>query len=237
MALANELATPERKRRYVRGLFARIAPRYDLITVLLSLGRDREWKRRLVDLAGPREGVRALDLATGTGDIALRLAARGARVVALDITPQMIALARAKPGRRAIQFLTGDMIALPLPGAAFDIVTVGYGLRNVPDLGLAIDELFRVMRAGGCLVSLDFNRPSNPVVRALYLSYLTAVGGALGWALHRDPDTYRYIAASLRAYPGADGISRLLERRGFVRVVHYPMLGGLMSIHRAFKGS
>ena len=200
MPLADEIATPVGKRRYVRALFATIADRYDFITVALSYGQDGRWKRRLIGLAGPLRGTRALDLATGTGDIAFELAARGAEVVGLDVTHRMIELANAKAGGRRVRFLVGDMLALPFPAGSFEIVTIGYGLRNVPDLGAAIDEVARVLKPGGRMLSLDFNRPPSRVVTWLYLTYLTLVGGALGWALHRDPDTYRYIPASLRSY-------------------------------------
>jgi demethylmenaquinone methyltransferase/2-methoxy-6-polyprenyl-1,4-benzoquinol methylase len=236
MSLRDRIATPDGKGRYVRALFATIAERYDFITVVLSYGQDRRWKRRLVDLAAPPPGARALDLATGTGDIAFAFAARGSRVVGLDITLRMIELARGKGARRlAPHFLVGDMLALPFPGASFDIVTTGYGLRNVPDLGIAIEEIARVLTPGGQVLSLDFNRPSNAIVRSAYLAYLTIVGGALGWALHRDPDTYRYIPASIRQYPGAGAVSRLFEAKGFGRVRCYPVLGGLMTIHHAVR--
>jgi demethylmenaquinone methyltransferase/2-methoxy-6-polyprenyl-1,4-benzoquinol methylase len=95
--------------------------------------------------------------------------------------------------------------------------------------------MFRVLKPGGQALSLDFNRPSNSLVRAAYLLYLTLVGGALGWLLHRDPDTYRYIPASIRRYPGAAAVARVMEARGFVSVRHYPVLGGLMAIHQAWK--
>ena len=232
MSLRDRIATPDGKRRFVRAIFATIADRYDFITVVLSYGQDRRWKRRLIDLAAPRPGARALDLATGTGDIAFALADRGARVVGLDITFRMIQLARAKG---AGHFLVGDMIALPFPSGSFDIVTTGYGLRNVPDLTKAIEEIGRVLSPGGQLLSLDFNRPSNPIVRAAYLAYLTVVGAALGWILHRDPDTYRYIPASIRQYPGADAVARLFESRGFTGVRCYPVLFGLMTIHHATR--
>jgi demethylmenaquinone methyltransferase / 2-methoxy-6-polyprenyl-1,4-benzoquinol methylase len=127
------------------------------------------------------------------------------------------------------------MLALPFPAGSFDIVTTGYGLRNVPDLTTAIDEIERVLAPGGQLLSLDFNRPSNGIVRSVYLAYLTVVGAALGWILHRDPDTYRYIPASIRQYPGAGAVARLLESRGFIGVRSYPVLGGLMAIHHATR--
>jgi demethylmenaquinone methyltransferase/2-methoxy-6-polyprenyl-1,4-benzoquinol methylase len=237
MSLRDRIATPDGKRRLVRAIFATIADRYDFITVVLSYGQDRRWKRRLLDLAAPRPGTRALDLATGTGDIAFALAARGARVVGLDITFRMVELARTKAtfDLRVPRFLVGDMLALPFPSGSFDVVTTGYGLRNVPDLTTAIDEIGRVLSPGGQLLSLDFNRPSNRIVRSAYLAYLTVVGAALGWMLHRDPDTYRYISASIRQYPGADAVARLFESRGFVRVRCYPVLGGLMTIHHATR--
>jgi len=258
MTLADAISTPDGKRRYVRTLFSTIADRYDLITVVLSYGQDQRWKRRLVDLVGPAgdagnvgsaanldnvaafRGRRALDLATGTGDIAFRLTSAGWQVVGLDLTRRMIELARAKSaGRRgdrlAPRFLVGDMLALPFPDSSFDVVTAGYGLRNVPDLRVAVDEIHRVLKDGGQALSLDFNRPENSIVRRVYLAYLRLVGGLLGWILHRDADTYRYIPASIEGYPGAEGVARLLEARGFVRVENRGVLGGLMAIHVAHK--
>ena len=236
MRLRDRIATADGKRRYVRTLFATIADRYDLITVVLSYGQDRRWKRRLADLANPPRGAAVLDLATGTGDIAFVFASRGARVVGLDITTRMIELARTKaPVESATAFLVGDMLALPFPSSSFDIVTTGYGLRNVPDLPRAVDEILRVLKPGGQALSLDFNRPSNALVRTAYLWYLTITGGTLGWLLHSDPDTYRYIPASIRQYPGAGKVASMMEARGFSRACHYPVLGGLMAIHHAVK--
>jgi demethylmenaquinone methyltransferase / 2-methoxy-6-polyprenyl-1,4-benzoquinol methylase len=237
MPLRDAIATPDGKRRYVRRLFATIADRYDFITVALSYGRDRRWKERLIELASPKAGQRAADLATGTGDLAFALAGRGVRVVGLDVTSRMVELARGKRTVKQVspEFLVGDMVALPFASGAFDIVTTGYGIRNVPDLQASIDEMLRVLKPGGQALSLDFNRPSNALVRAVYLTYLTIVGGAIGWLLHRDPDTYRYIPASIRIYPGAEAVARLMEARGFSRVRHYRVLGGLMAIHQAFK--
>jgi ubiquinone/menaquinone biosynthesis methyltransferase len=242
MRLADAIATPDGKRRYVRQLFSTIADRYDLITVMLSYGQDQRWKRRLVDLAAPqvKPGGLALDLATGTGDIAFRLASNGWNVVGLDVTRRMIELARSKAAARRLDravpgFLVGDMLALPFPARVFDVVTAGYGLRNVPDLRAAIDEMHRVLKNGGQVLSLDFNRPTNATVRSIYLAYLKVTGGLLGWMLHGDADTYRYIPASIRNYPGAEGVARLLEARGFVGVRHLAVLGGLMTIHVAVK--
>jgi demethylmenaquinone methyltransferase/2-methoxy-6-polyprenyl-1,4-benzoquinol methylase len=231
--LRDAFATDPAKAAYVRRLFATIADRYDLITRVLSYGKDQRWKRRLVRLAAPRAGMRALDLASGTGDIAFALAAQDCRVVALDITERMLQLARAKGGRGPTAFVAGDMMALPFPDASFDVVTTGYGIRNVPGIAQAIGEIRRVLKPGGTLLSLDFNRPSNPAVRAVYLAYLTVVGSALGWTLHRDPDTYRYIPESIRRYPGAHGVAALLTGEGFDECRVVPLLGGLMAINTA----
>jgi ubiquinone/menaquinone biosynthesis methyltransferase len=233
--LRSALESPDTKAPYVRRLFSTIADRYDLITVLLSYGQDRRWKQRLVAMA-PGGATRALDLACGTGDIAFALQARGISTIGLDITPRMIELAQAKRATEgAACFLVGDMMALPFPDASFDIVTTGYGIRNVPVIAQALAEIKRVLRPGGVLLSLDFNRPSHPLVRGIYLTYLTLVGSTLGLVLHRDPDTYRYIPESIRRYPGAAGVSALARELGFAECRHVPVLGGFMAIHRAVK--
>lgn len=234
----------------MRRLFATIADRYDLITAVLSYGQDTRWKARLVRESGVIPQDRALDLACGTGDIAFALSASGARTVGLDLTPRMIELAgrKQRPARAGgspgqgprhpgslVAFLVGDMTALPFASASFDLVTTGYGLRNVPDLVLAIDEIARVLRPRGRLLSLDFNRPRAPWLRAAYLAYLTVAGSALGWVLHRDPDTYRYIPESIKRYPGAEGVAALLRDGGFTDVRVVPLLGGLMTLHVAHR--
>jgi demethylmenaquinone methyltransferase/2-methoxy-6-polyprenyl-1,4-benzoquinol methylase len=232
--------SPEHKRRYVRALFSTIANRYDLITVLLSFGRDRAWKRRLVRAAQLQAGDRVIDLACGTGDIAFLAARRGASVVGLDITARMVDLARVKSIRlraagapRSPSFTVGDMMALPFVASSADVVTTGYGLRNVPELDVAIDEIVRVLRPGGLLLSLDFNRPRSLVIQRAFLGYLTLVGSALGWLLHRDPDTYRYIPESVRRYPGAHGVAERLRDRGFASVGILPLFFGFMTLHVA----
>jgi demethylmenaquinone methyltransferase/2-methoxy-6-polyprenyl-1,4-benzoquinol methylase len=241
--------SPQAKRRYVRRLFSTIADRYDLITRVLSYGQDARWKATLVTMANVKAGERALDLACGTGDIALAAARRGARTIGLDITHRMLQLGRLRADASAfakasadrstsqaasgVSFIAGDMNSLPFHSATFDLVTTGYGLRNVPDLDAAIDEIARVLKPGGRLLSLDFNRPESAIVRGVYLSYLTAVGATLGWILHRDPDTYRYIPASIRRYPGARGVADKMGARGFTNVRIVPLLFGLMTLHLA----
>ena len=244
MTLRRSISTPDGKRRYVRQLFATIADRYDFITGFLSYGQDRRWKQRLIQLARLQPSDRLLDLACGTGDIVCAAAPRVERAVGLDLTHRMLQLAKRRaadryPGAVAsakaagLRFVTGDMLALPFPDGSFTVVTVGYGLRNVPDLQRSLHEIRRVLAPHGRVLSLDFNRPSNAFVRSVYLIYLTIVGSALGYVLHRDPDTYRYIPESIRTYPGAEGVARMMEQSGLTGVRVVTVLGGLMAIHVA----
>jgi ubiquinone/menaquinone biosynthesis methyltransferase len=204
--------------------------------VILSYGQDGRWKDRLVSMAPPIENARALDLACGTGDITYALQRRAWHTVGLDITPRMVELACAKRrSSSAPGFLVGDMMALPFPDTTFDLVTTGYGIRNVPAIAPALAEIRRVLRPGGVLLSLDFNRPANPILRGAYLFYLTVVGSALGFVLHGDPDTYRYIPESIRRYPGAAGVCAIARHQSFASCEYEGVLGGLMAIHRAVK--
>jgi demethylmenaquinone methyltransferase/2-methoxy-6-polyprenyl-1,4-benzoquinol methylase len=234
VSLDSAFSSPENKRRYVARLFATIAPRYDLITRILSYGQDRRWKTRLIREARITPHDLVVDLACGTGDLACRAASAGARaVVGIDLTLGMLTLAARRAAR--VRFVAGDIAAIPMTAASADLVTTGYGLRNVPDLDVAIAEIARVLRPGGRFLSLDFNRPESPIIRACFLFYLTAVGAALGWLLHRDPDTYRYIPASIRRYPGAAGVARRLVAHGFTDVRAIPLLFGLMTLHCASR--
>ena len=187
-----------------------------------------------------------LDLACGTGDIVFAAAPQVERAVGLDVTHRMLQLAMRRitghGGTKALReeeverkpgFVTGDMLALPFPDRSFTVVTIGYGLRNVPDLQQSLREIRRVLTPNGRVLSLDFNRPANPIVRTAYLTYLTVVGSALGYVLHRDPNTYRYIPESIRNYPGAAGVARMMGEIGFTNVRVVPVLGGLMAIHIA----
>jgi ubiquinone/menaquinone biosynthesis methyltransferase len=231
VSLDDAFSSPQSKRQYVRRLFATIADRYDLITRVLSYGQDARWKAKLVAMARVTPGEHALDLACGTGDIARAVASQGAHTIGLDITHRMLQLASSRTS--SVRLVTGDMTSLPLRSELFDLVTTGYGLRNVPDLDAAIAEIARVLKPRGRLLSLDFNRPEPAAIRAVYLAYLAAVGSALGWILHRDPDTYRYIPESIRRYPGARGVADRMVARGFTNVRIVPLLFGLMTLHLA----
>ena len=235
MTLRSAIATPDGKRRYVRRLFATIADRYDFITGFLSYGQDRKWKRTLIRLADLRPTDRVLDLACGTGDLLFGAVPPAGSGVGVDVTHRMLQLARQRRTDARTLLVTADMLALPFADGRFTVATTGYGLRNVPDLNQALREIHRVLAPGGRLLSLDFNRPGNALVRGAYHAYLTVVGSLLGLALHGDPDTYRYIPESIRNYPGATAVASLMTHVGFIDARVIPVLGGLMAIHVAHK--
>ena len=230
--------SPESKLAYNSRLFTTIAPRYDLITRLLSYGQDARWKTRVAEVVRT-EGTRGrlLDLACGTGDIAWSVAPHVRQTIGLDLTTAMLEKAegRRQKAEERPRWVCGDMGRLPFADASFEVVTTSYGLRNVPALEAAVAEIARVLTPGGLFVSLDFNRPESTLLRAVYLGYLTIVGSAMGLLMHGDADTYRYIPQSIRRYPGAKGVAGMLRARGFADVRIEPRLGGLMTIHVARK--
>ncbi len=217
----------------VEDLFAAVAPRYDLINDLQSLGFHRLWKLRLVRLANPRPGLVALDLCCGTGDVALALARRGATVTGIDFSNAMLDVARRRLAPTGVQFIHGDAMQLPFPDASADIVTVAYGLRNVADVDRALAEWRRVLRPGGRLVVLEFGKPPNPVWRWLYFQYLRWLVPVFGRVFCGDADTHGYILESLLRYPGQQGIDDRLRRLGFAPTMVMNLMGGAMSLNVA----
>ena len=211
----------------MRAMFSTIAPRYDFITRAFSYGMDRRWKRALVGRARLPEKPVVLDLASGTGDFSIEVAARhpGSRAVAVDLTHRMLQLARKRGVDHAI---CGDAGRLPFADASFDCVFIGYGLRNFPNLGVALAEIERVTRPGGLLLTLDFFLPGNALLRQLYLGYLYAQGTFWGLLLHGRARVYTYIPDSLRSFVSIDEFSSLLRSRGNDRVdTRRYILGGI----------
>jgi demethylmenaquinone methyltransferase/2-methoxy-6-polyprenyl-1,4-benzoquinol methylase len=233
---------PAGRRAYAEAVFRRVAPRYDLLTRLLSFGNDLRWKRELVSLLpAPREGGRILDLATGTGELPLlvRRAGRAEPIVALDRNREMLQLARAK-GHRArhegVAFVVGDLNSLPVAEGVFDAVLMGYGLRYPIDLTATLRAICRALRPGGLFLSLDFGLPESGWYRRLCLGYLLAAGTVWGALLHGRPSTYWHIVESLRAYPGQRTLIRFLEEAGFKRVMVAERLGGIAVIAMGERG-
>lgn len=231
----------EARAQRVNDLFAVIAPRYDLINDLQSLGLHRYWKRRLIQLAEIRPGQRALDLCCGTGDVAFALAGAGAQVTGADFSQPMLDVARQRlvNGRRrreaSLIFLRADALHLPLPSDTFDIVTISYGLRNLADFRAGLAEMLRVLKPGGKLLILDFGKPDFAPWRAAYFAYLKFFVPLFGRIFCGNSATHAYILESLKKYPAQKGIAALLRDLNARDVQIENLLGGMMSINTARK--
>jgi demethylmenaquinone methyltransferase / 2-methoxy-6-polyprenyl-1,4-benzoquinol methylase len=238
--LETHLGDPALKQRFVTPMFDVIAPRYDDFTRAFSFGMDASWKRELIALAASElpDQYTALDVACGTGDLALALArARpGGRVTGIDVVPGMIQRAAVRgAGVESVTFGVADLTRLPFPDASVDLVTAGYALRNVPSYEVALRELARVLRPGGCLLTLDFYRPSFAPWRVLFLGYLSVAGSLCGWAWHRAPVVYRYIARSIAHFVTARDFTCALGTTGFRVLTVRRMLQGGVAIHHATR--
>ena len=237
--MSNKFYQPGEKRAaQVHELFARIAPRYDLINDLQSFGLHRWWKRRLVRLTRIRPGQQALDVCCGTGDIAFALARLGATVTGLDFSEPMLGIARAKNSKsKALNpgFLQGDAQQLPFSSDTFDVVTVGYGLRNLASWETGLAEMRRVAKPGGRLLVLDFGKPDWVPWRSLYFAYLRWFVPVLGRVSCGDAAAYSYILESLEHYPAQRGVEAQMRTLGLKNVLSLNLLGGVMSINYGEK--
>jgi ubiquinone/menaquinone biosynthesis methyltransferase len=208
---------PAQKRGSNRVLFHTVAPAYDRVTPWLSWGRDAAWKKLLVQSLPALRRPAILDLACGTGDIALALAGRypQARVTGLDLSGAMLALAQERCREAHIAFRQGDMSKTGFPGGQFDLITGGYALRNAPDLKGALAEIHRLLKKGGRGAFLDFSKSPHPWMQSVSLALLRVWGAWWGWVFHRNPDIYAYLAESLRHFPDRVALRRLLAEAGF----------------------
>jgi demethylmenaquinone methyltransferase/2-methoxy-6-polyprenyl-1,4-benzoquinol methylase len=219
----------------VRELFNAIASRYDLINDLQSFGLHRFWKKQLIRMAKVSPGDLALDLCTGTGDIALKLASSGARVVGCDFSESMLEEARRR-SKMDIEWVQGDALKLSFADNTFNIVTMGYGLRNLANFHQGLSEILRVLKPGGRLLILEFGKPENRFWRFLYFSYLRIFVPLLGALVSRNRAAYAYILESLSVYPGQMAIHRDLLEMNCRKVTVKNFFGGVMSINYAEKG-
>ena len=258
--MSNKFYAPgEQRAAKVNDLFAGIARRYDLLNDLQSFGLHRRWKRRVVEMANPKPGERALDVCCGTGDISLRFAARGANVTGLDFSEAMLDVARARMQKSEIRrellsramdclnlemhvnhppfvrFFQGDALQLPFPEASFDIVSVGYGLRNLSSWERGLEEMVRVARPGGRLLVLDFGKPANALWRSVYFTHLRCSVPLVGLLFCGNPQAYAYILESLKHYPAQLAVADKMRamKLANVRVVNF--LGGAMAINYGEK--
>jgi demethylmenaquinone methyltransferase/2-methoxy-6-polyprenyl-1,4-benzoquinol methylase len=238
--LAAHLRDPSIKQRFVTVMFDVIARRYDRFTRLFSFGMDAGWKRQLIaELPPDIDAAVVVDLACGTGDLAAAAAERwpSARVLGFDVSRRMIHHAAqcfaVRDGRVFVG--VGDMVHLPLLDRSVDVVTVGYGIRNAPTPGSALDEIARVLPPGGLVLVLDFYRPRQPLWRALFLWYLRVAGNIVGWLWHGAPVAYGYLGPSVAGYLTTDEFEAALEAHGFaVHCSRRKVFGGV-ALHVAVR--
>jgi demethylmenaquinone methyltransferase/2-methoxy-6-polyprenyl-1,4-benzoquinol methylase len=230
------------KKARVRSVFDSVAPRYDLMNDVLSGGLHRLWKRFTVAQSGLRPGQSALDVAAGSGDLAVGLAGRvgaAGRVVVTDINARMLARGRDRlldagfAGN--VAFVQADAEALPFASSRFHCVTIGFGLRNVTDKAAALGEMFRVLKPGGRLLVLEFSQPSLGPLNTLYDLYSFQVLPRLGRLLAHDADSYRYLAESIRRHPDQETLIELMRSQGFERCRYHNLSAGIVALHVGYK--
>ncbi len=234
----DQLVSPEEKTRRVGAVFSSVARRYDVMNDLMSGGMHRLWKDRFVSRVKPRPGEVILDMAGGTGDIAFRMARRGASVTVADINPDMLEVGKERAGQRGIAGLTWQVEnaeTLSFGDAGFDAYTIVFGIRNVTDIPAALHEAHRVLKRGGRFFCMEFSSSDWPGFSKLYESFAANVIPRIGKAVADDEESYRYLVESIRRFPKPPAFKAMVGQAGFVRAAAEPMLGGLVSIHSGWK--
>ena len=229
---------PDEKTRRVRSVFERVAARYDLMNDMMSGGMHRLWKDSFVSRLKPRTGEHILDMAGGTGDIAFRMAAKGAQVTVADINPEMLKVGMARAEARRIDGLTWteeNAETLSFPSAQFDAYTIAFGIRNVTDIPAALREAHRVLKFGGRFFCLEFSTTTWPGFGAVYDAYSHKVVPKIGGLVAGDEEAYRYLIESIRRFPDMPTFRTMISAAGFSRVSVEPILGGLVAIHSGWK--
>lgn len=219
--------------RDVASMFDGVAGRYDLMNTLMTAGVDRRWRAAMVAAVDAKPGQRVLDIAAGTGVSSLAFHRLGVRVVPADFSLGML-----RQGRRThpeLAFVAADATALPFADAAFDAVTMSYGLRNVRDYPAALAEFARVTRPGGRLVINEFSRPVNPAFRRAYVEYLMAAIPAMARRFSSNPDSYVYLAESIQAWPDQRELAGQIRAAGWADVQWRNLAGGVVALHRAMR--
>ena len=233
-----ESVAPDEKTRRVGAVFSGVARRYDVMNDLMSGGMHRLWKNRFVAKVRPRPGDRILDMAGGTGDIAFRMAARGAEVTVSDINAEMLEVGRQRAEKRGIEGLTWrqeNAERLSFGDAGFDAYTIAFGIRNVTDIRAALHEAHRVLKRGGRFYCLEFSTSEWPGFGKAYDRYSEHVIPRIGKAVAGDEDSYRYLVESIRRFPSMPEFAAMIERAGFDQVKVEPILGGAVAIHSGWK--
>lgn len=220
----------------VRDMFDRVARFYDLLNTVMSAGLHHRWRERAVDLAGASPGDRVLDVATGTGDLALALARRvapGGKVVGSDFSEEMLARARRKNrSPQTLSFEWGDALDLSYSDDSFDVATVGFAARNFADLAAGLREMRRVVRPGGRVVVLEFTSPTRLPLSAFYSVWFDRIVPQLG-RISNDPEAYTYLPNSVKRFPGPQALAAEMERAGLCEIRYLLTAGGIVAIHAA----
>lgn len=223
------------KTAQVSHMFARIVPTYDLVNRLMSAGQDQSWRRLAVALAAPPEHGRALDIATGTGDLAIALAERAKRVVGVDFCAPMLVPAQEKIGRAGLKgeiaLCQADALSLPFADESFDCVTVAFGVRNMVDLVAAFREMRRVVRPGGRVVCLEIMRPGTSLLGKGYQLYLTRVIPLLGGLISKDRAAYQYLSASVMGFRNAAELQEIMQAAQFSSVTYQTLNFSTIALH------
>jgi demethylmenaquinone methyltransferase / 2-methoxy-6-polyprenyl-1,4-benzoquinol methylase len=221
----------------VRAMFDRIAGPYDLMNSVMTAGLHHRWRERAADLARVGPGSRALDVATGTGDLAIELASRGASVVGSDFSNGMLDVARRKAGGRAdITWEQGNALALPYEDATFDAATVGFGARNFSDLQQGLSEMARVVRPGGRVVVLEITTPQKPPLSTFFSLWFDRIVPLLG-KLAAEPEAYTYLPSSVKRFPRPEALGAQLAAAGLADVRWILTAGGIIALHSGTRAA
>jgi demethylmenaquinone methyltransferase / 2-methoxy-6-polyprenyl-1,4-benzoquinol methylase len=234
----DERVSPEEKTRRVGAVFSSVARRYDLMNDLMSGGMHRLWKDRFVVRVKPRPGEAILDMAGGTGDVAFRMARRGAQVTVADINADMLEVGRQRADARGLSGLewrVENAESLSFDASLFDAYTIAFGIRNVTDKAAALKEAHRVLKRGGRLFVLEFSSSDWPGFAQLYETYASRLIPRIGKAVANDEASYRYLVESIRRFPRPPAFQQMIADAGFIRTATEPMLGGLVCIWSGWK--
>jgi demethylmenaquinone methyltransferase / 2-methoxy-6-polyprenyl-1,4-benzoquinol methylase len=233
----DELVSPEEKTRRVGAVFSSVARRYDVMNDLMSGGMHRLWKDRFVNRVKPRAGEDILDMAGGTGDVAFRMARRGAHVTVADINADMLEVGkqRAEGQRLNLSWKVENAEKLSFAVGSFDAYTIVFGIRNVTDIPAALREAHRIVKRGGRFFCMEFSSSDWPGFARLYDAWADRLIPRIGKAIADDEDSYRYLVESIRRFPRPSAFKAMVAEAGFVRANAEPMLGGLVTIHSGWK--